>query len=424
MLRVFKNFGNSIANLAGDLTLLRKSRLKRITGWRSMRSRTEKSSGLVENGLEVSASAVDGGYAPETEFDALDGKLTIAVGRSGVGKGALARAFADDWLEQDPDRTVILLNADYCFDTDTLLNLLGDFLKRRKSDEKAPMRQDICRNEVFRQKGAFSLARPVLVIVIGAERLFGTNGELLSAEFDEMLRSFVNTQASNDTDTPVTVRMLIFATPRSRPYFRGLMAGTPAFIDVDQIQEDFEHSRYLSKLKDGQKNKFRPVAKLIVSAKHSPAHELSAYRRAYYAAYLDPRHLEAEGVGHKRGRLAIEILTVMAYIGQPVEPDVLFLAPRIQRRLRQKMHLARDRRRKEFREVLAWLCSRDLVIELATVQGFRSDDAAVRAALDAAFGNSRTRRCSALGSSPVDGVQHVPVHGATDRRSVAKGIPA
>ncbi|WP_218847435.1 hypothetical protein [Sphingomonas sp. R3G8C] len=67
----------------------------------------------------------------------------------------------------------------------------------------------------------------------------------------------------------------------------------------------------------------------------------------------------------QQGRIAIDILTVMAQIGQPVEPDVLFLAPRVQRRLRLESASTLASRRAQFKAVMEWLVLRELVITLA-----------------------------------------------------------
>ncbi len=124
---------DSIENLAKNLQEIRSVRLAKIESWRSMRSRVQHK-GLI-GAWEVSAELAGDKIRPEIELGSLVGRLSVAVGRSGVGKGALARAVANAWLEQNNDGTLLLLNADYCFDTDSLLNLVGDFLKHRKREK-------------------------------------------------------------------------------------------------------------------------------------------------------------------------------------------------------------------------------------------------------------------------------------------------
>ncbi len=185
-----------------------------------------------------------------------------------------------------------------------------------------------------------------------------------------MLRNYVGALDPADGE-PASVGVLVFATPRTRTYFGGLIKDKQLgdkFNFIDLVEGDeFEQSRYLAAMKDRQLRTFRPVPELLIAAKHSPAQELSSYRRAYYAAFLDPRHLEAEGAGDKLGRLAIDILTVMAHIGQPVEADVLFLAPRIQRRLHKLPGDGKNKRQK-FGQVLEWLHERELIVLLVPFQ--------------------------------------------------------
>ena len=363
----------SIVNLASELNALRDRRLQPIVAWRSMRERAQAKSGLIA-AWKLDAP-VSGEVSSDIDLNAIDGRLTLIATRSGAGKGSEARRLADRWLAYRPDGTALLLNADFCFDTDSLLNLIGDFLKYRnltgRLDEASLAK--LSRNEVFHVGGAFTHAfdRPAIIIFSGVERLFGTNGEPLSAEFDDMLRAFSAAMSTSKTLERANTGIVIFATPRTRSYFTGLMGPvgkgpTSKLIVIDKEPKSsvYSQSRYLDHLQALLGNAARPIPRMIVSAKENPAQELAAYRRAFYAAFLEPRQLEKAGVGKQRGRLAIDILTVMAHIGQPVEADVLFHAPRIQRRLRQRHADKPASMRTAFLNVMARLEAMQLVLAL------------------------------------------------------------
>jgi tetratricopeptide (TPR) repeat protein len=397
---------DSLVTLGQVLKVTRKKRHAKIESWRSMAARAQTDDQLV--GLwevvprEPSKAAADPkAIPPETQMpipEALDlnrlqARLAIAVGRSGIGKGQLARSTAHNWLQiQSGERRVLLLNADHCLDTDVMLNLVCHFLAKHSGYDCGGMERS--RNSMLQDPQLYAVCHPVRIVIAGTERLFGANGEPLSAEFDEMLRGFLKAIAALPAAAADKIGFLIFATPRVLPYIKGVAGrnsveglwsraapersqprsdtGPLLIIELDRHSAHSGHSNYLDAIiRRGRP--FKAVPGLIIAEKNNVAHELSAFRRSLYASVLDPRSLEAMGLGEssdqKLGRLAVDILTVMAHIGQPVEPDVLFLAPRVQNRLRRKMKVPTRRTRRVFHDVLAWLAEHDLVVALKPFEG-------------------------------------------------------
>ena len=351
----------AIVDLAAELKRESDARLNEEFSWRTMRQRAQES-GLVST-WRVD-KYVSGPPSPAIDLDELHGRLTVVVGRSGIGKGTEACRLTSAWRAANPDATALLLNGDFCFDTDSLLNLIGDFIRTRRSGEDGARMATMSRNQVLATPGAFVFDRPVLFVFIGVERLFGTNGEPLSAEFDEMVRQFATAANPAAADGRHRAGMVMFTTPRSRSYFEGIDAKHFKEIDLDRDGAAAGPSRYIEELCSSDVE-LRPVTGLIVEQKAGGSHQLSSYRRSIYSALIDPAHLERRGRGKIRGALAADILTVMAHVGQPVEADVLFVAPRIQRRLRQRDATTLRQRRSEFSRTMAWLEDKGLAIPIA-----------------------------------------------------------
>ncbi|WP_179505802.1 MULTISPECIES: SIR2 family protein [unclassified Sphingomonas] len=256
---------NAIALLARDLQARRDRRMARVTHWRSMASRVRQAKGLI-TAWEVESHAATGCSA-QFKLDELTGKLSLAIGPAGVGKGGEARGLADAWLRAHPTGTVLLLNADFCFDTDGLLNLVGDFIKARREAEGRRIPDGTSRNETFRLDRAFTLEQPALIVLIGVERLFGTNGEPLSAEFDEMLRRYVRCCAAPEPEKRATIGIVVFTTPRAVQYFQGIGWCSDSAIELQRRQDAKGPSRYMASLGENLKLSFNPVSGLIVEDK-------------------------------------------------------------------------------------------------------------------------------------------------------------
>lgn len=371
----------AIGNLANELVRNQDSRKAPLqpAAWRSMLKRAETTKGLIAT-WEVSGELPPSDTS-EFNLNELAGRLTVATGDLGTGKGTAARQLADAWIEANPDGVVALLNADFCLDTDSLLNLVADVLRVRKKPGSIPSK--ISRNHLFQMEGAFTLGKPLLIVFYGVERLFGTNGEPLSAEFDDMLRAYLGSTAGGrdrkksggGTASPkvsADVGMVLFTTSRSQAYFNGLI-GSDSISEVrlkSRIGNDPVQSNYIGHIDKSGDIPFNKVPGLVFADKSRPSREISAsgYRRAFFAAYLNPDYLEKAGIKGKRGRLALDVLTVMAHVGQPVESDVLFLAPRIQRRLKQLTSEDIKNPRGAFGEVIDNLECMKLIIPLKAFQ--------------------------------------------------------
>ena len=360
----------SIANLATRIAGSKQLRERKITAWRSMQGRvsTSDSGGLI--GTWQLDDPVLESVSPLLAGRTLLTRLTLVTARAGSGKGDQVQSLAQAWMKDHPGGTVLILNADFCFDTDSLLNLVAELLKRRQTNPELPKR--LSRRQIFRKDDIFVHGddRPVLIITNGVERLFNNDGKPLSAEFDEMIRDFVLALKRGKVRN---VGMVAFSTPRTRAYFDHLFQPAEPVVHPDEqtllssvdLAPATAHSRYLDHLQNRlELYNLNGVSPLLVNEKSQKLKELSDYRRAFYAAALEPRHLESIEGGKRNSRLMLDILTVMAHIGQPVEAEVLFLAPRIQRRLRQLIVGSLFDVRDQFRKTLNWLEAHGLILKL------------------------------------------------------------
>lgn len=354
----------AIANLGARIRDSKDRRESPITAWRSMRQRAQVADGPIGTWQLAHTECKD--LSPVLAKETFLDRLTLVTARSGSGKGEQAQCLAQTWLEQHPGGTVLMLNADFCFDTDALLNLAAELLKSRKAD-RLP-KHSLSRRQVFRHPGIFTHDgdRPILIITNGVERLFSNDGRPLSAEFDEMIRDFVAALRWGDVSN---IGMVAISTPRTRAYFERLFAAEyHTLLNIIDLPPVSPQASYLHLLQTELKLDARTdVATLLVREKDQKSKELSDFRRAFFAAALEPRHLETLPGGEGKSRFILDILTVMAHIGQPVEADVLFHAPRIQRRLRFRFGTHRSalsKKRKLFSEVLDWLVKRKLILEL------------------------------------------------------------
>jgi tetratricopeptide (TPR) repeat protein len=110
------------------------------------------------------------------------------------------------------------------------------------------------------------------------------------------------------------------------------------FVDPSNRGElpSIYYRRLADRFERGGSIGYRPISmqKFLIARKRDA--ELSELRRTFYAAYLRSEALGQAGVD--RPDLCLEILTAMAFIGQPVENVVPFHAPRVQAELNELSH--------------------------------------------------------------------------------------
>lgn len=322
--------------------------------------------------------------------------LVVQTSRPGTGKGAAAAALALAWsyrlndqgiVERRGKRQVLFINASLRLDTDSILELLFQFLCKQSG---CPIqRTDIRKGRVngeaiaekdeprsrefgFRRKPEIftykSLSDPPLIIFKGLERLFSKSGLPLSAEIDGFFRNYLRaaierhkpkapgkptaSEAGNVTAEKNAELLkplcpiIVFGTRRVRVYFRRLekqvfteLGNESQAKEVIWVNHSFdEPGGYLIKLRESHEVEFDGKAdeESGESGKDqtprripSLAGERSFARETYRDVFRSEKFRLALPPGEPQEKIGLAILTVMAFIGQPVEAEVLFHAPRV-----------------------------------------------------------------------------------------------
>ncbi|SDD04445.1 SIR2-like domain-containing protein [Sphingomonas sp. YR710] len=290
---------------------------------------------------------------PEDLVDAARKERMLCVlGSSGAGKGFIATGLA----ESLSDCSCLLINGGFSFDTDSMLNgiahFLSNFLAKRNAAGESRSRffgrlRQACKNA----------EGPVVHIILnGSERFFSITGRPLSAELDELMRM----QIPN-------IRWVLFGTERIRSYALNRLGAREwrlriSHDDVSDFQKqnpDYalprlpfrqmrfiaeglaqsliaqRDPRHLSSISSGDwRNLMAEIQSVDALAASHISGNTQNLREAFYDWALDNDVLAAAfGVDleDRRGRetvkLAQEILRVLAFIGLPVEADVLARTP-------------------------------------------------------------------------------------------------
>lgn len=317
--------------------------------------------------------------------------IKVFIADPGTGKGALAKALRERWHSNDPEARSSIVNASFVFETDSLFSLISGLSDGTPAaDEKPPKSRRKSLDEYLRG----SNETPVLVVINGMERFFSPNGASLSVELDSLVRKLIATarksaleakEREEERDLEVarqivwnTAKMqgvtdngdkktesgsrLPLLTPASRPAFQIIILGTarvrrylealrdPVYDELVYFGDGFsrEHlssprsglsgltrSVYLGTLMDAFEEAGCLFADLPAAARaaieQKKGGDRAGIRRAVLSAYLQAESLRKAGVASPD--LCLDILSVMAFIGQPVEDAVLAHAPRIRNRL-------------------------------------------------------------------------------------------
>ncbi|HYI39570.1 MAG TPA: SIR2 family protein [Allosphingosinicella sp.] len=307
--------------------------------------------------------------------------LEVRIAGSGAGKGSAAQAYAENWLDaakgEGWEPYAVIVNAGFCFDTDTVLNFIARLIRKLQSTGDGWKKSRKARMEQFAQQQAFRLRprRKMLIVINGADRLFAMNGSPLSAEFDQLMREVVHKAADSD------IQWLILGTERIRPYFAAIQRRDPASYDVYDPRRSKSGKRMPSFYLKSVVEAFADLRRDVPLARREiidlRTHEdLTTIRRTVFEAYLDKSVLTKAGMD---ADLAFDIIQVLAFIGQPVEAAVLFHAPRIARRLKKLTEL--EARRTLFNETIAKLYDRRLLLKVDRFPGTGLDRYALHRAL-------------------------------------------
>jgi tetratricopeptide (TPR) repeat protein len=287
----------------------------------------------------------------------------IVIGERGSAKGALLRQLVDG-LERVEGTKGLIVNLCYGHEADSVVSLIRDYLV----PDKAP---GLSRREHLLEFARCSNDQPPPLIVLAAvDRLFGTNNLPLGAEFEWLLDFLMS------PDVPLT--LVIIGSSRCESYLRrqsSSRGNAQAAFEFTRIEA---HSPAHAENENVQAANENPTRPSDTNDADDPD-AVSEVRRqlgAGYLAILDAQALAREkdwvreDTAHSRvrmthgtrllefvvgreidalrsgpsptrrglapaqiGRLAQEILKTTAFIGLPVEPEVLLTAPSIKREL-------------------------------------------------------------------------------------------
>lgn len=300
--------------------------------------------------------------APHWFSEIKTSQVLCVIGAQGAGKGSAARALTEASAAELGLRSrahCMMINGCFSFDTDTVLDGIARFLSKTfatpyvdHQDHKRPLQS---RSSFFEQ---LDLGRPApdgvtaLIVINGMERFIDTGGEPLSAELDELLaQARQSYDRAGGRDQP-KVRWVIFGTERVRRYMGALGAKVCDFQHVPPSTTGGSKipGKYLKAVWAG-------VEEMDVTMPAALRQEVERYeanrsgrisgdsiemRAALFGELFHDhifRALLARTCPDPDPALGREILKALAFIGIPIEFDVLDLMPALHGKPRLQEHL-------------------------------------------------------------------------------------
>jgi tetratricopeptide (TPR) repeat protein len=296
-------------------------------------------------------------------------RILCIIGSQGCGKGSVARtisnANAQDLCLQSVAQCM-LINGGFTFDTDTVLDGLARFFSHTFDQrlEAAPGALPGQSRRVFFRRLALNgdVGRDdprALVIMNGMERFFDIAGQPLSAELDELLALASRPFELPETDTagldPKSsdrrARWIMFGTERVRKYMEGINAEIWDFNELnagaDQRDDQADiPGRYLNSVWQMAKRHMRTPGEMPAPLRQEVARyhanqpgrisgDSTELRRALFGAIFDEVTLGkilGESASPSNIATAREILKALAFIGLPIEIDILQMMPALKDR--------------------------------------------------------------------------------------------
>ncbi|HWA62360.1 MAG TPA: SIR2 family protein [Caulobacteraceae bacterium] len=282
--------------------------------------------------------------------DELDDESSIlaVLGSSGSGKGQAALDLANH-IGQDMKRECLLINGGFCFDTDTLLTEVRDFLGKPPGPVGDASAQDAAprsRHQVFEAWLEPGLrGHPIYIVINGVERFFSVTGLPLSAELDELLRMKLP-----------GVRWVLFGTERIRRYvakdlgakpreFTGFCERRPSFDgrpehipfrQMAKIAAAVARTANPRTLSPGDWRNIEAESRRFIALSAARiSGDSQGLREVFYSWALDDdvlSSLSPKSSGSLRQDFVKRthmVLRTLAFFGLPVEASVLSAAPAI-----------------------------------------------------------------------------------------------
>ena len=351
----------AISGLAGHVETEHRRRLSLIPdeAWRTVDFRGDKPSDPIcftwHFARKFSRNDIVGDrYRTVSREGVASQRLLVNTSRPGTGKGETATATAVRWaydFESDVpvprlDRPVLLANMSLRLDTDSILESVLQFLWRASGQKGV---RDRSREHEFRDLGKkLFMAAPgcePLIIFKGLERLFSKTGVPLSAEMDQFFRSYliaaIEARRKDVGNLKRICPIIVFGTRRMRIYFNRLQDQVHYELaarlgPMATEQEDRERCRSIIHV---DRSDTDPIGYLqtLRSNFHCDvggyqprlAGDRSYARRTYAKIFSSPLFEQEFPANTPKERVAYAVMTVMAFVGQPVEAEVLFHAPRV-----------------------------------------------------------------------------------------------
>jgi tetratricopeptide (TPR) repeat protein len=262
----------------------------------------------------------------------------VVVGPRGSGKGAFLKWLAASADEAGRADDCLILNCSHGQEVDSAISLIRDFLYRPSAAPPGRSRREqiLAFMEEGAPVGGANAPRPLLIL--GAvDRLFGSDNKPIGAEFDWLLTRLF--------DPRMPVDIVVTASLRCEAYFAALIQrfsddGTascePSYpermVQVNQSTSD-EMSRilgigYLRALNEEVEKREQESAvadPFNARVKMTQRHPEMVVGRAIQGL----QNAAPGGIGP----LTQEIIKTIAFIGLPVEAEVLLCAPQVRRQL-------------------------------------------------------------------------------------------
>lgn len=301
----------------------------------------------------------------DQQEDSNHGRIVGVIGTAGTGHGSQSRKLMDLAHRHGiAPQNVLLVNACFSFDTDSLLDGIARFLDARRAPEEGGVYTAkssasgtladnsfelplVSRGELFRRLAevrADFTGHKLLIIVNGLERLYSLSGELLSAEFDELLKyakagmpgvtwvMFGTRRVSKD----LGIRGIPIFNRDESPRDGGI-AKTLPIRRFEAIRAAFESKlgpELISNFDRARKRTLdQEVDIYIANSVGRVRGDGQELRRAFYDLFLGPLFEKAikdvRALGRHTAPMAREMLRALAFIGLPTEVGVLCNVPRI-----------------------------------------------------------------------------------------------
>ncbi|GGE59521.1 hypothetical protein GCM10011317_16610 [Niveispirillum cyanobacteriorum] len=349
-------------------------RLKRRGAWRSIQLRLEdrlknRQAVRLWGALALQKEVMERGInvlprQGECSYQSPD-NLVFAAAHIGQGRGALAEALmngAEGWLRIEniylrptAPKDRLLINAGFSYNSNAVLNGISRFLSTRLVSGLAT--QSFSREASYGDGSLFQTNNPVLIIINGVDRFFSSDGTLLSAELDHLLRSIRRVKQN-------MVQVLLLGTERLRPYCEALGCHLNIIIKIEKTSHNTKsdnqgavngidtqtllekictpnrqlNSAYLEwvaeRFKDfalrASNGKLSPELDITDSAAARIERALDVDRnglnRAFFEAYLFPPLLQSLQLNCPA---TFEVLRTMCFIGSPIQAGILLYAPKV-----------------------------------------------------------------------------------------------